>query len=293
VGYRYVSQEYFSLLDIPVLRGRAFTAAERHVDTAVAVVSATAARELWPNGSALGQTVHLQLGPKEWEWAPDEAPLPARPFTVVGVVDDVRAARLREWPLATVYLPTDLAAPRTTVIARAHQDPDVVRRQLFDRLTPIDPALENILALRMVASLESYLLNIAFWITIALAALALVLTVSGLFSVVSYVVVQRTREIGVRVALGATPRSVNRLMVVDVARQVAFGLTAGAGLAVAVAITLIASPAASVVGDTVHVFDPLAYALSGVCILAACMTAAWIPARRAARIDPNLTLREE
>ena len=293
VGYRYVSPEYFSVLDIPVLQGRTFTPAERQIEAAAAIISVSAARELWPNGPALGQTVYLELGPKMFEQAPDEAPLPARPFTVIGVVDDVRAARLREWPLATVYLPTDMLAAETKLIVRAREDPDVVRAQLLDQLTAIDPAIEYILTLRSVASLESYILNIAFWIAIALAALALVLTVSGLFSVVSYVVEQRTKEIGVRVALGATPRIVNRLMVADVLRQVALGLVAGTGLALAVAIALVASPAAAVIGDTVRVLDPLAYTLSAICILTACVAAAWIPARRAARIDPIATLRQD
>jgi hypothetical protein len=234
----------------------------------------------------------LELGAKVWAQAPDEAPLPTRPFTVIGVVDDVRAARLRDLPLATVYLPTDAFAPRTTLIVRAQGDPDVVRTQLFERLTPIDPAIEDIMTFRMIARVEAYILNVAFWITAGLAALALVLTLSGLFSVLSYVVAQRTKEIGVRIALGATRQSVSRLMVVDLLRQVALGLAAGTALAVAVATMLMATPVASLVED-VHVFDPVAYAISGVCIVAACMAAAWIPARRAGRIDPIATLRED
>src|SRR4029453_12357840 len=110
------------------------TAAERQVDAGFAIVSATAARELWPNASAVGQTVYLELGAKVWEQAPDEAALPTRPFTVIGVVDDVRVRRFGELPLAAVYLPTDEFASRTTLVVRAHGDPDVVRAQLFERL---------------------------------------------------------------------------------------------------------------------------------------------------------------
>jgi ABC-type antimicrobial peptide transport system permease subunit len=169
----------------------------------------------------------------------------------------------------------------------------VVRTQLFERLNPIDPAIEDIMTLRMIAGVEAYILNVAFWITAGLAALALVLTLSRLFSVLSYVVAQRTKEIGVRIALGATRRSVSHLIVADLLRQVAFGLTAGTALAVAVAITLAASPAAQLVGDVIDVFDPMAYLVSLVCIVSACLAAAWIPARRAARIDPIATLRED
>jgi ABC-type antimicrobial peptide transport system permease subunit len=122
--------------------------------------------------------------------------------------------------------------------------------------------------------------------------LALVLTVSGLFSVLSYVVEQRAMEIGVRMALGATTRHVVKGVLLESLRPVGLGLAAGVGLAVAVAIVLLSTSLAAEIGDTVNVADPVAYAVSLMVILASCVLAATMPARRAARIDPIATLRQ-
>jgi ABC-type antimicrobial peptide transport system permease subunit len=141
--------------------------------------------------------------------------------------------------------------------------------------------------------MQTSVLRFAFQVTIVLRGLALILTVSGLFSVLSYVVEQRTREIGVRMALGATVRSVAGLVLSQSIRPVGIGLAAGASLAAAAAIALMATPAASAIGDTVRVFDPLAYALSGLVVVTACALAAWVPAMRACRLDPVATLRQD
>jgi ABC-type lipoprotein release transport system permease subunit len=119
------------------------------------------------------------------------------------------------------------------------------------------------------------------------------LTVSGLFSVLSYLVEQRTKEIGVRMALGATSQNVTRLMLSQTTRPVMYGLLAGAGLAATLATVLIAMPAGALITEIVHVTDPVAYAASLIVIVAACLLAAWIPATRASRVDPIQTLRQE
>ena len=103
--------------------------------------------------------------------------------------------------------------------------------------------------------------------TLVLGALALVLTVSGLFSVLSYLVEQRTKEIGVRMALGATSRNVTRLVLSQTIRPVGYGLLAGGGLAATMATVLIATPAAATIAEIVHVTDPIAYATSLVLIV--------------------------
>ena len=150
-----------------------------------------------------------------------------------------------------------------------------------------------IVTMRTVARLESLFLQIAFWVSLILGGLALLLTVSGLLSVLSYLVEQRTREIGVRIALGASSQNVTRLMLAQTARPVMYGLVAGAGLAAVLATALLASPAGALIGQIVHVTDPVAYAASLIVIIAACLVAAWIPATRAARVDPMRTLRQE
>jgi ABC-type antimicrobial peptide transport system permease subunit len=141
--------------------------------------------------------------------------------------------------------------------------------------------------------MQTSFLRIAFWVTVVLGGLALVLTLSGLFSVLSYVVEQRAKEIGVRMALGATTRNVVRLVLSQSLRPVGIGLVAGGGLAVALAIVLMSMPAALQIGDIVHVFDPVAYAASLLVIVTSCVLAVSVPALRAARIDPIATLRND
>jgi ABC-type antimicrobial peptide transport system permease subunit len=147
--------------------------------------------------------------------------------------------------------------------------------------------------MRTASRTETYFLKIAFWLTVVLGGLALALTLSGLFSVLSYLVGQRTREIGVRMALGATTRDVTRLVLSQSIRPVGFGLFVGAGSAAALAVLLLATPAAATIGAIVQVFDPVAYVASLLIIIAACLLAASIPAARAARLDPAQALRQE
>ena len=128
---------------------------------------------------------------------------------------------------------------------------------------------------------------------VILSTLALALTVSGLFSVLSYLVEQRRMEIGVRMALGATPRNIVSLVLSQSMRPIAIGVLAGGGLAAVTAIVLLSTPAAETIGAVVRAFDPLAYAVSLTVIIATCLFAALLPARRAAAIDPIATLRAE
>jgi len=165
---------------------------------------------------------------------------------------------------------------------------------LLDRLTQIDPALDHEVAtLQTLAGMGAYILQMAFWVTLLLGGLALALTVSGLFSVLSYLVEQRAKEISVRMALGATTRTIAVLVLSQSVRPVGFGLLAGGGLAAALAIALMSTPAAVEIGNAVRVFDPVAYAASLLVIVASCVAAASIPALRAARVDPITALRNE
>ncbi len=305
VAYKFASPEYFSVLEIAVVRGRAFTAAERTSKLSVAIVSETAARALWPNADAVGQV--LRLDPDLNSGTPrvddlaaaapaakEEPPLESRTFTVVGVVRDVAGLRIAPFKQAVVYVPTNAAMPRTSLIARVHGDPELARQALLNRLTTIDPDMaRQVLTMRTLASVDTYFLQIAFWLTVVLGGLALALTLSGLFSVLSYLVEQRTKEIGVRMALGATPRDVTRLILSQSIRPVGYGLFIGGGAAAALAALLLATPAAATIGGIVHVLDPAAYAVSLLIIVATCLVAASIPATRAAHLDPTRTLRRE
>jgi predicted permease len=294
VAYKFVSPEYFSVLDIAVVRGRAFMPAERTSNLSVAIVSETTARALWPNADAVGQIMRLDPDPTSEPRRVDEPPLASQRFMVAGVVRDVAGLRIARFNEAVVYVPTSAAMPKASLIARVHGDPELARQTLLNRLTTIDPDMgRQVVTMRTLARMDTYFLQIAFWVTVVLGGLALALTLSGLFSVLSYLVEQRTREIGVRMALGATTRDVTRLVLSQSIRPVGFGLFIGGGSAAGLAALLLATPAAAGIGKIVHVLDPVAYAVSLVTIIAACLVAASIPATRAARLDPTLTLRQE
>ena len=302
VVFKSVSSAYFDVLGIPIVRGRAFTEFERDHDPVV-IVSESVARTLWANGSGVGESFRLEpdVTVRQNEGfltidpdAPgDQALVQPRTVTVVGVAKDVPGFRITDVKEAGVFLPTSLDAPKTSVVARVQGPPNLARETLLDHLTTVDPDMGNIITLQTVARLETFFLQIAFWVSVILGGLALLLTVSGLFSVLSYLVEQRTREIGVRMALGASSQKVTQLMLAQTTRPVIYGLTAGAGLAGVLAATVIATPVGAYISQIVHVTDPVAYASSLLVIIAACLLAAWIPAARAAKVDPMRTLRQE
>jgi predicted permease len=296
VDYKFVSPEYFQLLDIDLIRGRGFTDAERAADAGVAVVSEGAARRLWPNGDAVGQVVGVAIDRPANLRQPGASPPPSRrPYTVVGVARDVGGDAMFQFgSFSGVYLPIDPQSPGTSLMLRVRGDPGQARLALLDRLTRVDPALDHeVRTMRTMAGMGVYILQIAFWVTVVLGGLALALTVSGLFSVLSYLVEQRAKEIGVRMALGATTQDIALLVLSQLVRPVGFGLLAGGGLAAGLAIVLMSTPGASGIGNTVRVLDPMAYAASLLVIVTACVLAASVPALRAARVDPIATLRKD
>jgi len=303
IGQLAVSPDYFDVLGLDVVSGRGFTQAERTADAGVVVVSETMARRLWPNGDGVGQLVRLDAPASDSPGAPSLSSAGARSaavessrrLTVVGVVRDPGRVSGSSYldTFRGVYLPTGAESPGTWLMLRVRGNPEQARQALLEHLTSIDPALNNIITLRTIAGLQTYMLQIAFWLTVVLGGLALVLTVSGLFSVLSYVVEQQAKEIGVRMALGADTKDVVRLVLSQSLRPVGVGLAAGAGLAAALAMVLMATPDASEIGGWVHVFDPVAYAASLLVIVTSCVLAVSVPALRAARIDPIATLRKD
>jgi predicted permease len=302
VLFKSVSDSYFDVLDIPIVHGRAFMPWERDHHP-VAIVSESVARALWPDGRGVGKTFRLEpdsgvrhpggfltINPD----APvDGRPMPARMVAVVGVSRDVAGFRLTDVKDAGVFLPTGVEVAKTSIVARVQGEPSLARQALVDRLARIDPNMGMIITMRTVARMETFFLQVAFSVSIILGGLALLLTVSGLFSVLSYLVEQRAREIGVRMALGAQARTVTRLMLAQTTRPVLVGLIAGAGCAAALAAAVLATPVGAPISRIVQVTDPIAYLGSLGVIVAACLLAAWIPAARAARVDPMRTLRQE
>jgi predicted permease len=283
-----VSPDYFDVLGIEIMTGRRFTSVERTSDAGVAVVTETIARELWPVGDAVGQSVRLDAS-----GSPGASPLSSRPFVIVGVARDVNGPLAPDmFPSRSVYVPTMPGAAGTSLTLRVRGDPDRARQVLLDDLMRVDPGLGAISTMRNIARAQTYVLGIAFWAALVLGGLALVLTVSGLFSVLSYLVEQRAKDIGVHVALGATTRDAASLVLSKLLRPVSIGLVTGVGLAAAVATVLMAATD-SEVGTLIKVFDPAAYATSLLVIVVSCVAAATVPALRAARIDPIATLRQD
>jgi predicted permease len=295
IDYKFVSPGYFQLLGIELVRGRSFTDAERSANAGVTVVSERTARRLWPNGDAIGQVVRIGDDHGSGVGRPGASSTAPDAYTVIGIARDVeRSALFRDFAFSGLYLPAGLHDAGTSLTLRVRGDPEQVRLALLDRLTRIDPALDvGVRTLRTMAGMGTYLLRMAFWSTFVLGGLALALTVSGLFSVLSYLVEQRTKEFGVRLALGATTRDIMSTVLSQSVRPVVIGLLAGGGLAAALATVLISTPIALTIGDTIRVLDPLAYAASVLVIITACVLAASIPALRAARVDPVETLRND
>lgn len=287
-NYKFVSHEHVSVLGLEILRGRNFTPAERGPEAAVAIVSETTARKLSADGNVLGQILHLE--PDQTNAPRDETPLAVRAFTIVGVMRDIAGFRLGG-PEAGILLPTNALAPKATLTVRVTGDVDQARTSLLTLLTPIDPDMGQVVTLKTLARLETYMLKLAFWLTVVLGGLALVLTLSGLFSVLSYLVEQRGKEIGVRIALGANARTIRMLVFSTTFRPVGVGLLIGTGLALALAIVL--RSISTEISNIVKVLDPVAYALSLAVIVSACAAAALVPAQKAGRVDPIASLRQD
>jgi hypothetical protein len=299
-----VSPEYFDVLDIELARGRGFTATERNPNEGVAVVSESIARELWPDGDAIGQVLRVEPDPTLLRPAgapppaaqpSDDPMLLARTAVVVGVARDVAGFQIAGMKLggAGVYMPTSAETAGTALITRVRGVTASARRELIDRMAAVDPNMAEVSTLETLASTNTYILGTSFWFTLVLGSLALLLTLSGIFSVLSYLVEQRTKEIGVRMALGASRRSIGVLVLLQSARPVGIGVVVGSGLTIALSAALLATPVAEQIGSAVNLIDPIAYGASLLGIVAACAGAALVPALRAGRVNPLAALRQE
>jgi predicted permease len=309
VTLQFISPTFLDVFGIDLLRGRPFTEAERSADSSVAIVSQKVAGLLWPGVDPVGQTLRIEPNSGARDGFGGPVPLPAegaaqnanqllllaRSVQIVGVARDVAGLRLGGMRLggADIYMPTNADAPATVLTLHVRGDAERARHALVDRMAAIDPNMAEVSTLQIIASAEVYLLGVPFWLTVILGGLALALTLSGLFGVLSYLVEQRTREIGVRMALGATRRSVAALVIAQSARPVVVGLLVGGSLTAGLAALLLATPAAEQIGSTVRLFDPIAYAAGAITIVAACACAALVPALRATRIDPVSALRQD
>jgi predicted permease len=270
-----VSPEYFTVFEIPIVRGRNFTAEESRAAAPTAIISESTAQQLWPNQDAVGRS--LRVGADQ------------RVVSVVGIARDEISRWLTNGDEKTlVYFP---ASPRTAgskLFVRVHGDAEAARRKLDANLTALDPnALSEIhkLQIQEWVTEDAYSFQVAYWMSSAIGVLALLLTLSGIYGVLSYIVSQRTKEIGIRMAMGATSRAVTGLVLRQSMRLAIMGALVGGMLAMGMSKIL-----ASVL-VMINTFDAAAYIGGVALVLAACAAAAYFPSRRASRIDPLTTLR--
>jgi predicted permease len=277
---REVSAGYFTALGTRLRRGRGFRAGDTAQNPKVAIINRTLAAAHFPDQDPIGQ----RFGDREL--TPDSIK------EIVGVVDDIREGPLDAdvWP--AVYYPFEQSPGRFfAVLARTSRDAGSLLPSLDAALRGIDPELGTrdgiVMRQRIADSPVAYVRRSSAWLVGGFAGLALLLSVIGLYGVVAYSVGQRTREIGLRVAMGAPRAAVYRLVMGEAARVVAFGLVLG---------TMAAVGSARLIQALLFGTNPWdAPTLAGVAMLlaAASLLASYIPARRAAAVNPIDALRVE
>jgi predicted permease len=285
-GYNQVTPSYFGTLDITVVRGRAFSENEARSGAPVVVVSEGAAAALWPGKDPLGATLFAPLDRAGVRPGPLSR---FREATVIGVARNTVPGYVGmplTWPV--LYYPLSLEAGGTSILVRVHGDAERGRAALDAHLTATDSgAVKQIHTLEDARAVQLYPFRAAYWVSSVLGSIALLLTVTGVYGVLAYVVQQRTREIGVRMALGATAVGVVGLVLRQLSSLAAVGIALGGTLALGVSFL-----AAAFVPDF-DAFDPLGYAMGAVAVLLACLAAAIVPSRRAATVQPVTALRHD
>ncbi len=271
------SAEYFSTLGTRVLRGRGFSVEDRAGAPRVVVVSSSMARVLWPGQEALGQC--LRIGA-------DTMPC----TTVVGVAEDIKQTRLTDDPGLHYYLPIEQYHPEGAVIfARMRGDAAAQKELLRRTLQPLMPG-DGYLSVTALSEIVGP--NVKSWqlgatMFLAFGALALLLAAIGLYGVIAYDVVQRTHELGVRIALGASVRNVVRVVVGDGMRIALLGAVLG---------SLLALWAGRWIAPLLYAQsprDPMVFGVVCGVLLLVALAASAVPALRAARVNPTVALRAD
>jgi predicted permease len=289
--WRSVSPRYFQTLQVPLLRGRLLTDRDREGSPLVVVINQAFAKKYWPKEDALGKIIAIGkgLGP-QFEEGPRE---------IVGIIGNVAETSLAHHGEGVMYVPqaqvpngiTELAnglIPLAWVV-RTAGDPLALRRTVEREMHAVDAtiAVGHLRSMDQVVSESLARQNFNTLLLTLFAVIALSLAAIGIYGLIAYTVEQRTQEIGIRVALGAARGQVLRMIVLEGAKLAAIGVAAG--LAVAFGVTrLLASLLYGV-----KAADPLTFAAAAVAIGLVALAASYIPALRAAAVDPNHALRHE
>jgi predicted permease len=275
-----VSPEYFSLIHLPIVRGRNFTNADMQDSSHAVIVTESTAARYWPGRDPVGQNLYMRIGGASGQDLLLE---------VVGVARDAQVTRIAETPTSYMYLPaTPRAQPGMQLLLRSRLDFAATTQAIRSIARDLDPEL-----VVTVSRLED---NLAFWRTlsrfaasmsVSLGMLALLISSIGVYGVVSYVVSRRFREAGIRMMLGATRREVQGMIVRQTLRPVFVGMLVGIAGAAAVSRIL------EVVLFGVSAFDPIAFFAAPAFLLGVAAAASLAPARKAMRAEPMSVLRYE
>jgi predicted permease len=277
-----VTPNYFSLTAMPIVRGRTFTDAELADGGAIVVTEATA-RSLWPGLDPIGQTL---------QWALSNVfgaePVQTVDLQVVGVAKDAQITAIGEVPSNYVYFSAEQMPVPLQLMVKSAVDFAATARGIRAAAAELDPALV-VRVTPLEANLDYYrsLSGLVSTLATTLGTLALVLASVGVYGVVAYAVGRRTREIGIRIALGATAPNVLALMLRRTMRPVVIGAVSGVVLAMG------ASQVLSSVLFGVSPVDPIALIGAALVVTAVAFAAGALPVRRAARVDPSRTLHSE
>jgi putative ABC transport system permease protein len=267
-----VGPRYFETLSIPILQGREFAATDRDGGPAVAIVNQTFVKTYFPGRPALGQRIEIG-GESDAE--------------IVGVVRDSKIDTIGEAPKSVAFYPYAQRPRRLTVIARIAGNPAATLPAFRAAIAGLDPtASVTVATLRDAASTELTMRRVGTQMVGAIAILGLLLTAIGLYGVVSYLVASRSAELGIRMALGATARQLHMEVLRHAARLV------GGGIAIGVAASLLVTPALATFLAGLSPADPIAFGAAAALLMLVAFGASYLPARRVARVDPLLALRD-
>jgi hypothetical protein len=274
--------EYFSALGLRLREGRLFTDRDDSGHPPVMLITRTTARQVLGTQSPIGRVLHIPVL--------TDAGTGNAAVTVVGVVDDVRYSGLDTQPTGVVFRPfAQQAWSSMFVVAQTSGDAGALAPTLRRAISSVDPSI----AVYSIDTLDALVAGAAAQpgfrasVLAGLALVAITLAGLGLYAVVAFAVTQRTRELGVRIALGADSRAIVWLVVGDTLRLTAFGIAAGLTVAF-VAARLLSSLLFGIAPD-----DPLSFAGTTVVLVIVAVSAAVVPARRALRVDPLVSLRSE
>jgi putative ABC transport system permease protein len=277
-----VERDYLRTLQIPVAGGRSFGPEDVETSPAVAIVNETMAKRFWPGQDAVGRSFRFPNPGGDGKLT--------EPFRIVGIAKNSKYVTLGEDPIPFVYLPyRQNYNPAMALLVRYEQDPASALAQIRREVAALDPGLPVFNAQPLAAQIEGALFfsRVGAYLLAAFGALALLLTTVGTYGVIAYTVTRRVPEIGLRMALGAGPGRILRMIVANGMTTVALGLAVG----LVASIFLARSMAGVLLG--VSGTDPAIYVGITVVLSAVALLACYLPARRAAAVDPTVALRQE